>query len=417
MAGPFDALLAALGAIIVAGFVSAVAFRRFRVPDVLVLIGFGVLLGPVTGVLDPAAFGTVTAFVATFAILIVLFDGGLEITLKELHSGVAKGTILAFVVFGLTAFMCAGVAYGLGGLSPANSLLLGMAFGGAGVVIVIPLIRHLGVSRTAVTVVTIEAAVSDVLVVLGVYGMATAISIRQTDPLNVAETVVATFAVGCLTGAVAGFAWARILRTAPLRGFEYMLTLGIVLLLYAATEYLRGSGPIAVLVFGIILGNTRRLARPWSDAEEAHEAAAPGGPESVFGGVLRDFHHEMVFLVRSVFFVLLGVVLDPGALRDPRLLLLGTGLAVAVGLARWIGVRLLLTEKTFDVFDRRAVAAMFPLGLAAAALSVVPSQRFGIPGTEEFGTIAAIVILLTNAFSGILTFVLGRLQPPVSATA
>lgn len=48
---------------------------------------------------------------------------------------------------------------------------------------------------------------------------------------------------------------------------------------------------------------------------------------------------------------------------------------------------------------------MFPTGLIAAALSVVPFQRYGLVETERFSDYAAVVIVTTNV---LVTVQIGR---------
>src|SRR5688572_23052673 len=129
---------------VVGGVVASLAFRRTGVPDILFLIALGVLLGPVAGIVDVDGLRSVVPFVGAVAIVIILFDGGLEIKLRDLGEGVRAGVFLAFFVFVATAASCTLVGHVVGGFPWANAALLGMAFGGAGVLIVIPLVRALG---------------------------------------------------------------------------------------------------------------------------------------------------------------------------------------------------------------------------------------------------------------------------------
>jgi hypothetical protein len=80
---------------------------------------------------------------------------------------------------------------------------------------------------------------------------------------------------------------------------------------------------------------------------------------------------------------------------------------LAVVAARYWGTRLLLGRSTtFSDWDKASVALMFPLGLAAAVVSTIPSQRFGLDGTERFPDYAVVAIILTNLVAALLVFVL-----------
>ena len=92
--------------------------------------------------------------------------------------------------------------------------------------------------------------------------------------------------------------------------FWQVLTFSMVLLLYAGTEYLKGSGLLAVLGFGLALSNLPgkrpvMIAGPLQfslSSEEPHEK-------------ILSFHSELSFLVRRFFFVLIGVVVQLSGLR------------------------------------------------------------------------------------------------------
>jgi cell volume regulation protein A len=418
-------ILVLIGIVVVGGFLALKVFRRWRLPDVPLLIMLGVILGPVTGAVHVDLFRAVSPLLSVIAIIVILFDGGLEIRMSELRLGVAAGAALALVVFSATALLCAGVAHFVAGIDLVTSLLLGMALGGAGVVIVIPVIQQLGVQARTLTVVSIEAAASDVLVIIGVYGLSTALHAHAIDPAGFARGLLLTFLIGTLAGVAAGFAWARALGAPWSDGYEYVLTLGALFLLYAAVEALGGSGPLAVLALGLVVGNSkvavrRRASQPQAPRRQAlKEIRVP-----VFGEDLTDFHREVVFLIRSLFFVGLGVVLDLGIFAQPRFLLTGFLLALAVALARFWGVNLVFMRSKMPAWDRFTMTLMFPLGLAAAALSRVPSQTFGITGTEHFADYAAVAIVVTNLASAILIWLMSRpriqsrfKRPPVAAAS
>ncbi|MBW3584027.1 MAG: cation:proton antiporter [Euryarchaeota archaeon] len=412
-----ESFLLAVGIMMGAAFLALLAFRRYRLPDVLFLILLGVFLGPVSGLVEVSLFRAIGPLVGVVAIIIILFDGGLEMRFSHLRHGVLAGVVLAFVVFSLTAALCAVVAHFLGGYGLGPSVLLGMAFGGAGVVIVIPLIQRLGVRPESATIVSVEAAVSDVLVIVGIYALSTALAYGGMDAAGIGGGIAATFSLGIVGGLASGFVWARALGRGWFAGHDYVLTLAALFLLYVGIEWLSGSGPIAVLIFGLMVGNSkktgtftteRRIGRP-NRRQETEQVP-------VFDEHLTGFHNEIVFLIRAFFFVGLGVTLDLDVFRSVRFIALGVLLTACVGFARWLSVQFFIKRDQYPAWDRLAVSLMFPLGLAAAVLSQVPHQRFGIAGTEDFAAIAAVVIVLTNLSTTVLVWIFGnRAMPTVAA--
>src|SRR5687767_7061958 len=94
--------LATLGGIIALGFVGYLLFERTRVTDVLLLIALGVLIGPVFGLFSVGAFQEPTTLVGALALIVIMFDGGLGLRLKDLVSGLGRAMVLALVGLLLT---------------------------------------------------------------------------------------------------------------------------------------------------------------------------------------------------------------------------------------------------------------------------------------------------------------------------
>jgi potassium/hydrogen antiporter len=407
MALEIEPFLLVVGLMIVGAFIGSLVFKRFRLPDTVFLIGLGVILGPVTGFVDVEVFRAIAPLVATVAIILILFEGGLKIHWDEIAHGAASGSVMAVLVFSSTALLSAGVVYFLADV-PANlAILMGMALGGAGAVIVIPLLHQMGVSQRARTIVSIEAATSDVLVVVGVIGLSTALSLGRTDPGDFARNIIQTFSIGLALGIAGGVAWAYALKRFTERSYEYVLTISALFLLYALTELLHGSGALAVLAFGLVVGNSRKTQKVEQTLVSSRKKRGRTWRYApVFGVELEHLHHELVFFVRAFFFVALGVVLKLDVLTNFRFLMVGLLLTLAVVAGRFWGVQLLYGGKKLPAWERASITLMFPLGLAAASLSIVPFERFGLAGTENFGSWAAIVIVLTNLLAAGLVWFL-----------
>jgi potassium/hydrogen antiporter len=403
-----EPVLAVAGLVLLAGVLADLAFRSMRVPDVMVLILAGVLIGYA---FNATFLATLAPLLGTVAILVILFDGGLEIRIDELRTGVTSGVLLAVVVFSLTSLLAAFVGYLWLELTSSLAALFGMMFGGAGVAIVIPLVRSLGVSSNAVTIVSVEAAVSDVLVVLGVYGLSSALALHNTRPEGMAGALALAFGVAIVAGLGAGWLWSRVLAAPWSEGFQYPLTLAAVLLLHVVVEHAHGNGPLAVLAFGLVIGNSTRAVGFAQRTRGSRQAQEPTVP--VFGAGPLAFHHQVVFIVRAFFFVALGATLEVALLRSPIILWVGVMVAVAVAAARWLGT--LLVVRGLPPHEGRAVAFMFPLGLAAAALSQVPHSRFQLPGTEHFPAYAMVAIVATNLLAGLLVAFAYRPPPRLAA--
>jgi NhaP-type Na+/H+ or K+/H+ antiporter len=177
------------------------------------------------------------------------------------------------------------------------------------------------------------------------------------------------------------------------------------LLVYAGTEALGGSGPLAVLLFGLLVGNARG------------RGLAKDLRTRLFGGQLIEFHHEIVFFVRAAFFVSLGAVARWDLLGQPTFLVTGLALAALVALSRATAVAAVLgRSRTLPSWDKVAASLLFPLGLVTAAVSIVPAS-FGIPGATVIADYAAVVIVLTNLLGTLAVFVASSWRSHLKAQA
>ena len=86
---------ALLGGLLVLAFVANRLVRITGVPDVIILMATGVLIGPVLHWVNPQVFRGVTQGFGSLALILILFEGGLELKIREIISHFAGGLFLA----------------------------------------------------------------------------------------------------------------------------------------------------------------------------------------------------------------------------------------------------------------------------------------------------------------------------------
>ena len=79
------AILLGIGLLVFLAHFFAALFARTRVPDVLLLMVLGIVLGPVTHLLAPDDFGKVGPVLSNLACLVILFESGLTLDLTILR--------------------------------------------------------------------------------------------------------------------------------------------------------------------------------------------------------------------------------------------------------------------------------------------------------------------------------------------
>ncbi len=108
---PLDAFFGLLGGLIVLAFVANILYQRTRVSDLVVLIVIGVLLGPVLHWVDVDKFRPVTHAFGTLALIVILFEGGLELKLRDAIRHFPGALVLAILGYVLTVSPVALVAH------------------------------------------------------------------------------------------------------------------------------------------------------------------------------------------------------------------------------------------------------------------------------------------------------------------
>jgi cell volume regulation protein A len=377
------------GIIIILGFLGEEFFKRTSIPDSIFLLLFGVLLGPIFQLFAKDQLLAITPYFASLALIIILFDGGLNMDIREALRNSPRALVLAIVGWTLNVIVTALICKYLLGWRLLNGLLLGSIIGGGSSIIVIALIRKLKVTEKIETVLSVESILTDVLCTVGAF---TAINILAPPVVEGAEaaagtvdlgsalgSVGAAFGVGILVGLGFGVAWLVLLERIKGKPNAYMLTLAMLFLTFVVATNLGGNGALSALFFGLIIGNSRHIAR------QIKFRTTVSIDDSV-----RGFHSQISFLIRSFFFVFTGLLFSSPSLTS---VFLGVGLsAIFLGI-RVVVVKIATVKSELKKYET-LMTVMFPRGLAAAVLASIPLTS-GVPGSEIFPEIAFIVILTT----------------------
>ncbi|MBM4249230.1 MAG: PKD domain-containing protein [Euryarchaeota archaeon] len=372
-----------MGAVIIVGFLGNYIFKRFGIPDVLSLLVLGILIGPVFKLVDTVLLSRFALFIGGLALMILLFDGGLNLQLRKVVGEAPRSALLGVLGF---LFTMVGVGLVSGYLvfngNIMMGLLLGAIIGGTSGAIVMPLVMKLQCGDETKTILSVESALTDVLCVVAAIALAQIVaggSAAGMDASGIANSILGAFSIGAVLGGVFGILWVWVLKKIERAEYGFMLTLAGVFCLYSLTEWTGGSGPVAALIFGLVLSN----GEPFGRLFQMKEAAT----------VTRDmkqFHSEISFFIRSFFFVFIGLIISIGSLMVALFGLLIV--AVAVG-ARFAAVKISLFRSPQSSMSG-LFTVLLPRGLAAAVLAMMP-QQYNIPESNLIKELVFVVIIVT----------------------
>ena len=140
-------------------------FIRTKIPDLLLLVLLGFLIGPVFGIIDASAFGKVGPLLSTVALIVILYEGGITLHARDLLSSSLPAIGLSVIGFILVAIFATALAW-LFTMDIEISLLFGVGIGSTSSAIVIPTVKYLSINDKTKTILSLESAFTDVLAIV-----------------------------------------------------------------------------------------------------------------------------------------------------------------------------------------------------------------------------------------------------------
>ena len=368
-------ILLAAGVVIFLGVAGEAFFKKTGIPDVTFLMMLGVIIGPVFGIIQPEAVIQVVPYFAALALIIIMFDGGLNLDIKHVIKTAHFSVTLAILGFILSVVMITLAAHFVLNWLWLESILLGSIVGGSSSAIVFGLVRNIKISEETKSMLSFESALTDILATIVAFILFEAVLAGQFDLQTLQETLGRAIVVGLILGFGVGVPWMYVSTKLGNAQHAYMLTLGVLFVLFFLANSFGESGALTALVFGLMLGNKNHLSKILKFKLPRIETDDPT-------------HNQLTFLVRSFFFVFVGLMASFGQIEY---IIFGILITVAVYFGRLFVGKITLTKR-FSKLDRAVTNSMIPRGLAAAVLATYP-VTMGLPNAEAYPQIIFFIIL------------------------
>jgi cell volume regulation protein A len=403
----------AIGSIIFIGFFGNLMFNRFRLPDVLLLIALGMVLGPD---LLGGMFHIITAdtlhsiensrdLLLSAALVLILFDGGLHLDVRSVIESMRLATFTTVLTLVLEIFLVAIALNVVMGVDFLLALVVGSIVGGTGEAVVIPIANKMRIGQRAKSMLIMESVMTDVLVIVIAITLMSVIAIGDFSATAIARDLVVKFVVGGLVGFLAGIAWLFVLQRLQNQPLSYMITVAALFLVAGAVEMspIESSSAVAALAFGLAIGNRRFVKRHLTSvtlrlSSDEH---------------IQEFHTEISFFVRTFFYVYLGLLFQFNTF-EPIHLAIGLGIIAIIVVVRRITSLIAWKIGDLDRTDADALFGMMPRGLAAAVLATMPATLLANTSiwspkyNQLILNIVLIVILGTTILATVLSFATER---------
>lgn len=379
-----------LGGLLVLAFLANRLVRQTGIPDVLVLMATGVLLGPLFHVVDPSTFQGVTQGFGMLALILILFEAGLELDLWQTVRHFSGGLVLAIFSYAASVLFIALVAHQALALPARSALIVGAVLGGVSSSVTLPVLQHLGLRPTVRITLIIEASLADIISILFVAALLDIDASKTSMVAGLIQGFSLELGISLALGVVAGIAWSFLLPALSDQRFWHVLSLGAVLLLYAVTAVAGGGPLLAVLFFGLTLTNAPKARKRLMPARPSPWDAMSTEPHVS----LLAFHAELSFLVRTFFFVLVGVLVSLSAFR--RQWIAVAGIFAAILLARVLAVLASrIAWRNTHRWERELAFWLLPRGLITVVLALEVVRVMG-DAWAFLLDLAFAVIVLTN---------------------
>ena len=380
----FEHLLISLSAVLVLGVSAQWLGWRLRLPSILLLLVFGILAGPVAGLIRPQEMlGPLLYPVVSLAVAVILFEGGLSLTVKEFRS--VGGAALRLITVGalVSWLLVAWAGHYILGLDWPLAVLLGAVLVVTGPTVIVPMLHQIRPSGAVGPILKWEGIVIDPIGAMLAVLVFEVITSSDAPVPMIAGTLFQTVAVGVVVGLAAAAVIVLLLKKDWVPDYlQNPVTLMLVVVAFALSNHLQDeAGLLAVTAMGFALANQKVVS--------VHH--------------IIEFKENLRVMLLAGVFILLAASLQPSELA-------GLGWASAAFVAF-----LLLVVRPAAVFtatlgsglkrqEKLFLAWLAPRGIVAAAVSSIFALRLteaGQPGAEALVAVTFLVIIATVAVYGL----------------
>jgi potassium/hydrogen antiporter len=370
------------------GLVSKLAADLLRIPQMLVLLLAGALIGPAgLDAIDVPLDSLGAQLILTVGVSFILFHGGLQLSARILERVAVGLTLLVIPGVIITALVTGAAAAAFFGVPLTTGLLIGAALAPTDPAILVPLFDRIRLRPKVAQTVIAESALNDptgAVLALAFAGVVVSGSASLTEPLKdfVVDLGIST-ALGCVYGIVLSAAVSS-RRAGIWRESAAIAVMAVVTGSFFSIDSAGGSGYLGAFLAGLIVGNMEFLGL----------------------GMHSEHEREMRILVANIadvmvmfVFITLGANLPWRSIGDHLLPTVGV-LLVLLLVARPLAVLACLLPDRRGRWTRQEVIFLAwtrETGVVPAALAGI-IVAMGIDHSDLVVTCVAVAVVVTLTF-------------------
>jgi NhaP-type Na+/H+ or K+/H+ antiporter len=390
---------------VLAGISAQVVAAYLQVPSIVFLLSFGILLGT-NGlhILHPQDLGMGLEVIVALAVAIILFEGGLNLSLRELSQ--VSGSLRNLVTIGtLITLAGAGMAaHWLAEFPWAIAFLYGSLVVVTGPTVVGPMIKQVQVDRSVAALLEGEGVLIDpVGAILAVVVLETIFKTNISVEGDITEIAIGLFlriGIGLGIGIFGGWLLSFFIKKATFlsEDLNNLVVLAGVWGVFGGSQALMSeSGLMATVAAGIVLNS--------SDLPDER--------------LLKRFKEKLTILCVSILFILLAADLSLGSI-----VALGWGsvwtVLTLMFIVRPISVLICTINSDLNWQQKLFIAWISPRGIVSASVAslfaILLTQQ-GINGGDAIKALVFLTIMMTVFIQGLTARFLAQLLGITSSTA
>ncbi|MBR8830135.1 MAG: K(+)/H(+) antiporter NhaP2 [Chroococcopsis gigantea SAG 12.99] len=368
-----------------AGISAQVIAAYLKVPSIVFLLLFGILLGADgLNILHPQQLGVGLEVLVALSVAVILFEGGLNLGLREL--GQVSGSLRNLVTLGTSITFLGGgmAAHWLGEFPWTIAFLYSSLVVVTGPTVISPLLKQVSVDRRVATLLEGEGVLIDpVGAILAVVVLNTIVN-RELSSWEVMSGLSMRLGIGAAIGSLGGWLLGFFLKKANFVSDELknLVVLAGVWSLFGLAQISRSeSGLMAVVMAGIVL-------------------KAADIPEE---RLLRRFKGQLTVLCVSVLFILLAADLSIASVFALGWGSVGT-VAVLMLLVRPLSIALCTFNSGLNWRHKLFLSWVAPRGIVSASVAslfAIVLTNKGINGGDSIKALVFLTILMTVFIQGL----------------
>ncbi|GAX41570.1 sodium/hydrogen exchanger [Tolypothrix sp. NIES-4075] len=368
-----------------AGITAQVLAAYLKLPSIVLLLVFGILLGSdAIGLLHPHLLGTGLEVIVALATAIILFEGGLNLDLREL--GKVSLSLQLLVTLGTLITLLGGsmAAHWLGEFPWNIAFLYASIIVVTGPTVISPLLKQINVDRQVATLLEGEGVLIDPVGAILAFVVLDTILNSNADPIDAIIGLLLRLGVGAAIGAAGGYLMSLIFKRADVLSLELknLVVLAVLWSLFTLAQMIRSeSGVMTTVIAGAVFANS-------SVPEER---------------LLRRFKGQLTILSVSVLFILLAADLSIASV-----LALGWGslftVLVLMFIVRPINILCCTWNSDLNWRQKLFLSWVAPRGIVSASVAslfAISLTQRGVNGGEAIKALVFLTILMTVFCQGL----------------